>query len=101
MKRPKGYRKRRDQECFYNAQMLAIEDRGRYVEGYAQSRHLNMLVHHAWITLDGVHAIDPTWQEPGAKYIGIEVDTVTLAKAMCAKGFTEAHFNLPCIAVAS
>jgi hypothetical protein len=46
--RPKDYRKRAKKRCFYNA------------------------VHHAWVTLDGVHAIDVTWDDPpDCHYFGI------------------------------
>jgi hypothetical protein len=33
--RPKGYRKRKPKQCFWNAAHLALTDRGTYVEGYA------------------------------------------------------------------
>jgi hypothetical protein len=87
IKRPKEYHKRRDKECFFNAADLAIADRGRYVEGFAVNR-LGLAVHHAWITLDGVHAIDVTWQEPGVFYCGIEYDIKTVAMASLAVPFT-------------
>lgn len=93
MARPKSYRKRANNECFYNSAMLTIEKRGRYVEGCAQSI-AGIMVHHAWITLDGVHAIETTWKEPGASYLGIEVDSVTLAKSMLG-GTVTAQFELP------
>jgi hypothetical protein len=68
--RPKDYRKRAKKRCFYNAARLALDDRGLYVEGYAIHRH--GLVHHAWVTLDGVHAIDVTWDDPpDCHYFGI------------------------------
>jgi len=48
IKRPKGYRKRRDRECFYNSAMLAIDGRGTYVEGLAcSSLFPGMTTHHA------------------------------------------------------
>ena len=90
--RPKGYRKKKDKECFYNAAMFAIDKRGRYVEGYGQSVG-GLMVHHAWITLDGVHAIEVTWREPGDIYWGIEVDTVTVAKSW-RDGFATPQFGL-------
>jgi hypothetical protein len=54
--RPKGYRKQAAKKCFYNAGRFALDDRGIYVEGYAS--HRGNPVHHAWVTLDGVHATD-------------------------------------------
>jgi hypothetical protein len=68
--RPKGYRKRKDKQCFWNAADLALSDRGTYVEGYASTPR--GVIHHAWVTLDGVHAIDPTWRDPAeCYYVGI------------------------------
>jgi hypothetical protein len=69
-----GYRQRKKQACFGNAAILAMGDRGTYVEGFA----LNglYLAHHAWITLDGVHAIDPTWRAASTCcYFGIQFPT--------------------------
>ena len=69
--RPKGSRKRAEKRCFYNAAALALRDRGTYVEGYACRRD-GLVHHHAWLTLDGVHAIDVTWDNPAdCHYFGI------------------------------
>jgi hypothetical protein len=98
IKRPKGYRKRRDRECFMNAALLAIDRRGIYVEGLAcSSLFPKLAAHHAWITLDGVHAIDPTWAEPGTFYLGITFDVKTVARkwlALPPGGGNVAHLNL-------
>jgi hypothetical protein len=72
--RPKGYRKRKARACFWNAADLALNERGTYVEGYAQSPASGelLIIHHAWLTLDGVHAIDVTWDVPAdCRYLGI------------------------------
>jgi hypothetical protein len=57
--RPKGYRQRKAKACFGNAALLALEERGAYVEGFAMSFD-QPAFHHAWITLDAKHAIDTT-----------------------------------------
>jgi hypothetical protein len=47
---------------------------GIYVEGFALGPDdRGMAIHHAWITLDGVHAIDVTWrrQASDCHYYGI------------------------------
>jgi hypothetical protein len=63
--RPKGFRHQRKMKaCFQNAAMTAIDGRARYVEGIAQSLAGDWM-HHAWVTIDGEHAIDQTWAEPG------------------------------------
>jgi hypothetical protein len=82
VKRPKGYRKRKAKYCFHNAAMLAIEGRGTYVEGFASFLD-GMPIHHAWVTLDGVHAIDVTWtwRDPAdCSYFGIAFPTQILAR---------------------
>lgn len=88
VQRPKGVRKRRDRNCYINAQTCVLEGcvreifRGaQYVEGYAiPSGGALVPIKHGWITLDGVHAVDVTWQEPGAFYRGVVIDPKTLAE---------------------
>ena len=58
IKRPKNYRPRAPKACFLNAFNLAMEERGTYCEGVSVGKSLGF--HHAWITLDGEHAIDVT-----------------------------------------
>jgi hypothetical protein len=72
--RPKGYRQRGVKKCFVNAANLALYRGGTYVEGFALSPNdRDFPIHHAWITLDGVHAIDVTWrcQASDCHYYGI------------------------------
>ena len=61
--RPKGYRKLKDKKCFYNAGKLALANRGTYVEGFTGFGSALFPIHHAWLTLDGEHAIDVTWAD--------------------------------------
>jgi hypothetical protein len=72
IKRPKGYRQRAIKNCFANAGELALAGRGIYVEGYANVPG-QPPVHHAWVTSDGVHAIDTTFSDPAPNclYFGI------------------------------
>ena len=62
-----------DRRAIGNAADLAMQNRGTYVEGYASlvegGGGFPML--HAWVTLDGVHAIDPTWRIAGRHCVGI------------------------------
>jgi hypothetical protein len=88
IKRPAGYRQRKAKACFDNCSELALDDRGKYCEGFAVSAESDAFaVHHAWITLDGIHAIDPTFKEPGAFYFGIEYDNHAVAKKILAKPY--------------
>ena len=55
----------RVKECFANAQRLVLADarseqRLRYREGYACAGLFPVL--HAWVAIDGVRVIDPTWR---------------------------------------
>ena len=53
------------------------------MEGVALSRGS---IHHAWITLDGTHAVDVTWREPSSAYFGIAFPTTAdLARALDAR----------------
>jgi hypothetical protein len=71
--RPKGYRLRAIKNCFANAGDLACADRGTYVEGFAIAPSVGPPVHHAWITLDGINAVEVTWRAPASEcqYFGI------------------------------
>lgn len=82
--------------CFDACAIQAIKNRKyRYVEGIAKPLNGDWTLH-AWLT-DGVQAFDPTWQTidnltgkevPFAGvYIGIEMDTIEVAKFMKATGY--------------
>jgi hypothetical protein len=81
--RPKGFRKRKDKLCFANAGDLALDGRGIYVEGFAGA----LPTHHAWLTIDGVHAIDPTWDNaPDVPYYGIPFPARLLSRTISRRG---------------
>src|SRR5436309_15124810 len=71
--RPKGFRQRAMKMCFRNAYVLAFDKGYTYVEGFALSDGDGaLLLYHAWVTTDGVHALDPTWRDATAcAYFGI------------------------------
>ena len=71
--RPKGYRQWTRKQCFRNADILADRGQGTYCEGFVLAPpDYFMLIHHAWITLDGKSAIDPTLPNaPECRYFGI------------------------------
>lgn len=86
--RPKGYRQQRKrQNCFFNAALSAMDERGTYVEGFVlPPGQRGCPVHHAWITLGGVHAIDQTLANGAmCQYFGIPFTTKTVA------GWVERH----------
>lgn len=109
VQRPKGVRKRRDRNCYINAQTCVLEGcqreifRGaQYVEGYAcPSGGALVPIKHGWITLDGVHAVDVTWREPGVLYRGIVIPSKALADHILRTGtmgdmLTEIVCKPPC-----
>jgi len=82
--RPKGLRHQRArQQCFWNAADAATQDRGQYVEGFVMHRRHRAPIHHAWLTGDGVRAIDQTL--PDARdydYLGIPFSNAVLVRAI-------------------
>lgn len=79
--RPKGFRLRAKKHCYMNAAIVASDHgRGTYVEGFAIGRC--GLVAHAWLTLDGINAVDITWREPTfeCQYFGIPFSVEVLRK---------------------
>jgi hypothetical protein len=81
IKRPKGFLLGKKGRCFANAGYLAYNLLGLYVEGFA-SPPGQPPVHHAWVTLDGVHAIDVTFRKPATDclYFGIPIPLNVLQK---------------------
>jgi hypothetical protein len=74
-------------ECYYNAQLMALDSNIKYYEGYAVSGqlplgydrkkrefvHLNIPIEHAWLVLNG-KVIDITWHDLSKPdYFGIEI----------------------------
>jgi hypothetical protein len=63
-------RRRAAKACFSNAYTLTMEKGGTYCEGIPVGKSFGF--HHAWITLDGEHAIDVT------------LSAITMAARSCA-----------------
>jgi hypothetical protein len=82
VERPRGYRQRARKQCFRNAGLLAFDDRGTYVEGFVLPIG-GTKIHHAWVSLDGVHAIDPTLPNASAcRYFGIPFPVSALKRVL-------------------
>jgi hypothetical protein len=56
--------------CIRNAVEAALEGRLEYAEGIALDRRLGLWFRHAWNVDAAGNAIDVTWGEDGARYIG-------------------------------
>jgi hypothetical protein len=82
-KRPRGYRKRAYKACFKNsAEHVLFRDPSlTYVEGFAISSGIGMLIHHAWMEDTERNVIDLTWQNPEAcHYYGVSFDAAALKR---------------------
>ena len=66
--RPREFRPRKEGANFANAQALACEGRGSYVEGFALNGPGYPPIHHAWVTVDGIHAVDVSWRQTDQVY---------------------------------
>jgi hypothetical protein len=80
--RPKGYRQMTRRACFFNAGRLVSAERGQYCEGFVTTPSGWRWIHHAWVTLDGKHAIDTTLPYgPESDYFGIVFPIEVFASA--------------------
>jgi hypothetical protein len=92
IKRPKEYRPRARKKCFLNAGDIASSERRIprpiYVEGFAIRPIGGTPFHHAWITLDGIHAIDVTLRDPAPDclYFGIPFSLEVLQRRTVRRG---------------
>ena len=69
--------KRKARQCFANAANFVLSKRaGTYVEGFALNKEMPFMpIHHAWVTMDGETAMDPTLDAEGYEYFGVVFDT--------------------------
>jgi hypothetical protein len=69
---PSNYKYRTPKMCFYNAERMALDRRFqrntlRYCEGFARSKEIPLLIHHAWLINEFGEVIDPTLRK-GSDY---------------------------------
>jgi len=64
-------RKRKAKECFCNATEFVVRNGGTYVEGLVMNRKIPWLIHHAWVTMGGDDAMDPTLNAENYEYFGV------------------------------
>jgi hypothetical protein len=86
---PDGYQRMDSGACFRNAFTLATSSSSLlYGEGYAflpHSEGQGAWIHHAWVIDPGYRAVDVTWREPGARYVGIAVSPSELGSRQLRK----------------
>ncbi len=87
-KRPKGMRKGRAKGCFENAGKLVMNSVDwKYVEGYAISERLGILIHHAWCLDENGIVVDSTWKDPQhCQYMGIPFSDAQLCQQLVKNG---------------
>jgi hypothetical protein len=91
IERPKGFRQMKQARCFDNAGRLALHGRGTYVEGFVLA---SWPIHHAWLTLDGIHAIDVTMKDATAyHYFGIAFSHEVLYEWIIRRGCRTSLIN--------
>jgi hypothetical protein len=90
IERPKDYKLGKIKQCYMNSFTLADaghgdSHRGFYVEGFVlRGDHL---FQHAWVTPDGLHAIDVTLREPASEnyFFGIPFSHKLLLAEACSR----------------
>jgi len=78
-------RRKKASLCFMNAAHFVfanLSKGAKYVEGYAMDKKIGWPIHHAWVTLDGKTAMDPTLNAEHYDYYGVEIDTDMLRKEL-------------------
>jgi hypothetical protein len=79
--KPKYLRWRKQKQCFYNSWMTAVKNPELlYVEGFILGTHDP--IHHAWVSPDGIHAIDVTLRRDRGGYYGIGMPAGDASKLM-------------------
>jgi hypothetical protein len=79
-------RKQKSKECFGNAARHAMTDNATYVEGFTVIPEFEWPVHHAWVSIHGDDAVDPTLDAKGREYIGVAFDRKMLASQLIKNG---------------
>lgn len=94
--RPKGMRLGPAKNCFWNSYNGAGKHDGvLYVEGFAMVRGYPP-IHHAWISLDGIQAIDLTLRDRASEteFYGIPFSISLATEELMANGATLPLFSL-------
>jgi hypothetical protein len=82
-------------ECFQNAIMNASMSNLRYVEGVAESRNLaGFPILHAWNLDEDGRVVDPTWDNEGTVYWGVEMSVKYARNQMCQSGYYGVFANM-------
>lgn len=73
---PKNIKRGLPKSCYWNSQQIAFKRTDlAYVEGYVLITEPTFVTAHAWLLTPEGYAIDPTWETPGAIYLGVPFST--------------------------
>jgi hypothetical protein len=76
-------RKKKAGQCYMNAAHFVFShENATYVEGYVIGKTLPIPIHHAWVTINGTDAMDPTLDAEKYEYFGVPIDIATLRKEL-------------------
>jgi hypothetical protein len=75
-------RKRKAKECFSNATQAVWDRGGTYVEGFVARNDFWLPLLHAWVTIDGSDAMDPTLDAKNYQYYGVEFSNRVLNREL-------------------
>jgi hypothetical protein len=71
-------RKRKAKQCFANATGRMLEEGSTYVEGFAIRKDFPLPLLHAWVTITGDDATDPTLDAMDFEYYGVSFSRATV-----------------------
>jgi hypothetical protein len=75
-------KKMKAKECFKNATSYVMKSGGTYVEGYCMTTDFAFPILHAWVTLDGEAAMDPTLDAAERQYFGVKFHRADVLREM-------------------
>jgi len=76
-------RRKKAKECFCNAHKFVWSHHDvSYVEGYVIREAFPFPIHHAWVTITGDDAMDPTLEAEEFQYYGVAFDRGTVTREL-------------------
>jgi hypothetical protein len=81
-----GHR-RKAGECYGNATKHVLNNDGVYVEGFVMIPDIALPLQHAWVTINGDDAMDPTLDAMAHEYYGVAFDRKILGREIVSNGY--------------
>jgi hypothetical protein len=76
----------RPKQCYANAAKCALRGRGTYVEGFVMRPEIGWPIQHAWVSINGDDAMDPTLDAFNAEYFGVAFGHKVLCRELQRNG---------------